>query len=99
MNETFDLIEAISERIARCRKRTGERPSSVFISPASYRRLPEIKAQEERIGNLIIRSARLDEVAPEDEAIALVIDELPADTAVEDESPSSLFCATRQDRV
>jgi len=83
MNEAFDLIDAISERVAGFKEKMGERPHSVLISPASYRRLLENRAWEERIGNLVIGCAPLREVATEDGPVALLIDELLPDTAVQ----------------
>lgn len=83
MRSAFDLIEVINERIAEHKERTGFRPHSIAVSPAAYRRLVEIRAWEERIGNLIIGCAPLREFETEDGNVALVIDEMLADTAVE----------------
>jgi hypothetical protein len=83
MKHAFDPIEAINERIAEHKERSGLRPHSIAISPAAYRRLVEIRAWEGRIGNLIIGCAPLKEFGTEDGNVALVIDEMLADTAVE----------------
>ena len=83
MKNAFDLIEAINERVAEHAEKTGSKPHSIAVSPASYRRLIEIKAWEERIGNLIIGCAPLKEFGTEDGNVSLVIDEMLADTAVE----------------
>ncbi len=83
MKHAFDLIEAINERIAEHKESSGLRPHSIAVSPAAYRRLVEIRAWEERIGNLVIGCAPLKEFETEDGNISLVIDEMLADTVVE----------------
>lgn len=82
MNQVFDLIAEIAERTAEFVERTGYRASSVFLSPLSYRRLLEIQAQENAIGNLIIGCASIAEIAIPGGTLRVIIDEMLSDTDV-----------------
>jgi len=83
MNNAFDLIEAIHERIAEHIEKNGFKPRFLSVSPAAYRWLVEIRAWEERIGNLIIGCSPLRSFQTEEGDVLLVIDEMLSDTAVE----------------
>lgn len=83
MKNAFDLIEAINERIEEYKERAGFRPHSVAVSPAAYRRLVEMRAWEEKIGNLIIGCAPLKEFETDGGNLSLVIDEMLGGTAIE----------------
>lgn len=83
MKSTFDPIEAILERIAEYKERTGFIPHAIAVSPAAYRWLVEIRSWSEHIGNLIIGCTPLREFETEEGNVCLVIDEMLADTAIE----------------
>ena len=83
MKEVFDLIEAINETAMQYREQTGRVPTTIAVSPGSYRRLLEIKAWEQRIGNLVIGCTPLRELETPFGKVNIVIDETSADTAVE----------------
>ena len=83
MKQVYDLIESINDKVMEYLKRTGLVPSSIAISPGSYRRLLEITAWEERIGNLIIGCRQLKEIETPFGKLSVIIDELLANTAVE----------------
>jgi len=82
MKELFDLIEAINDGVVQYRDETGVTPTTLTVSPASYTRLIEIKAWEERIGNLIIGSFPLSDIETPVGKMKIVIDEVLADTVV-----------------
>ena len=52
MNSVFDLVEEINEKVTEYFYSTGLKPSTLEISPGSYRRLLEIDSSEHAIGNL-----------------------------------------------
>lgn len=83
MKQVFDLIEAINDRLTQFLDQEGLTPNAIAISPASYRRLLEIKSWEWRIGNLIISCRPLKEIETPLGKVHLVIDELLSDTEVE----------------
>jgi hypothetical protein len=83
MNQVFDLLEAIKEKLLSYARRTGAIPAEISISPGSYRQLVELKAWEGRIGNLIIGSFPLTDIETPLGKIRIMIDELLSDTAVE----------------
>lgn len=82
MQTYFDLIDAINTSIIEHRERTGSLPRSISVSPASYCRLVEFKAWEERIGNLVIGCFPVKMMMTGCGLVPLVIDEFLADTAV-----------------
>ncbi len=83
MKEVFDLIEAINDRVIQYRDQTGHIPTTLAISPGSYRRLLEIKSWEARIGNLIIGCAPLQQIETILGKVNIIIDEMLNDTAIE----------------
>jgi hypothetical protein len=83
MKQVFDLIETINETALQFREQTGYAPSSIAVSPRSYRRLLEIKAWEQRIGNLVIGCTPLREMETPFGKVNIVINETSSDTAVE----------------
>jgi hypothetical protein len=82
MNQVFDLLEAIREKLLSYARRTGAIPAEVSISPGSYRQLVELKAREGRIGNLIIGCFPLTDIETPLGRIRIVIDELLSETAI-----------------
>ncbi len=85
MKEVFDLIETINETAMQFRDQTGYAPASIAVSPRSYRRLLEIKAQEQRIGNLVIGCTPVRELEIPFGKVNIVIDEMSSDTTIEAE--------------
>ncbi|HAL57852.1 MAG TPA: hypothetical protein DCP63_15655 [Bacteroidetes bacterium] len=83
MQDVFDLVQAINQKISQHHDQTGRKPRSVSVSPNSYRRLLEIKAWEERFGNLIIGCFPITLIATARGSLPLLIDELLPDTTVE----------------
>ena len=83
MEQVHDLIEAINEKVNRYLQRTGLIPTSIAISPGSYRRLLEITAWEGRIGNLVIGCVPLSEIKTISGKVKVIIDELVSDTEIE----------------
>jgi hypothetical protein len=82
MKQVFDLVEEILESAAAFTERTGRPPSSVAVSTRSYRRLLEISAEENAIGNLIIGCKPIHEIALADCTLNVVIDEMLSDVEV-----------------
>jgi hypothetical protein len=85
MKEVFDLIEAINETAMQFREQTGYAPAGIAVSPRSYRRLLEIIAWEQRIGNLVIGCTPVRELETPFGKVNIVIDEVSPDTAIEAE--------------
>ena len=83
MKQVHDIIESINEKVNGYLQRTGLAPTSIAISPGSYRRLLEMTAWEGRIGNLIIGCRQLREIETPFGKLSVIIDELLADMAVE----------------
>ncbi len=83
MKQVFDLIEAINDRLTQFLDQEGLTPNAIAISPASYRRLLEIKSWEWRIGNLIIGCAPMREIETPLGKASIIIDEILSDTEVE----------------
>jgi hypothetical protein len=83
MEQVHDIIETINERIRDYLHRKGLVPTSIAISPGSYRRLLEIAAWDGRIGNLVIGCRPLRAIETAFGTLRVIIDELLADTAVE----------------
>ncbi|MGH2567419.1 MAG: 5'-nucleotidase C-terminal domain-containing protein [Bacteroidota bacterium] len=52
MKTTFDLVEAINDEASRFQQQYGHAPEAVALSPVLYRRLIELRCQEQSIGNL-----------------------------------------------
>ncbi len=85
MKEVFDLIEAINETAMQYRAQIGNVPTTIAVSPRSYRRLLEIKASEQRTGNLVIGCTPVRELETPVGKVNIVIDETSSDTTVEAE--------------
>jgi hypothetical protein len=83
MNQVFELLEAIKEKVTSYIQRMGGIPAEISISPNSYRRLVELKAWEGRIGNLIIGCFPVTVIETPLGKIRIVIDELLSDMAIE----------------
>jgi len=83
MEQVHDLIEAINEGIKDYVHRTGLVPTSISISPRSYRRLLELTAWEGRIGNLVVGCVPLIEIKTTSGKVKVIIDEMISDTEVE----------------
>lgn len=83
MKTSFDLVEAIYEEASRFYAEQGTVPEAVALSPASYRRLIELRCQEQSIGNLIIGCAPILQFTTAVGTLRIVIDELLGDTVVE----------------
>ena len=83
MEQVHDLIEIINERLRDYVHRTGLIPTSIAVSPGSYRRLLEITAWDGRIGNLVIGCRPLRAIETAFGTLRVTIDELLADTEVE----------------
>ena len=82
MNTTFDLIEAIHENAGRFREETGFVPHAIEISPTSYRRLLELRSQDESFGNLLIGCTPLSSFETAAGTLSVLIDELLSDTEI-----------------
>ncbi len=76
MNEVFDVIAAVNEKVQEFFERTGSKPQTISVSPALYRLLIEIRSWEHRIGNLIIGCAPVKVFESSLGTLAVVIDEL-----------------------
>jgi hypothetical protein len=83
MQQVFDIIEAINEKVVEFLKRAGVTPSSIAISAGSYRRLLEMAACDASIGNLIIGCRPLQEIETPLGKLRVIIDELFSDTEIE----------------
>ena len=83
MEQVHDIVEAINEKVKGYLQRTGLVPTSIAISPGSYRRLLEITAWEGRIGNLVVGCAPLSQIETPSGKVNVIIDELISDTQVE----------------
>lgn len=83
MNQVFDLVEEINEKVTEYFYRTGLKPSMLAISPRSYRRLIEIESFKRAICNLIVGCRALREVTTALGRVSVVIDESMSDTEVE----------------
>jgi len=82
MSQVFDIIEQINERVAEYAERIGRRAFTLSVSPRSYRRLIELKAQANAIGNLIIGCGPLEEFETVVGNLRIIIDETLADTDI-----------------
>jgi len=82
MKEVFDLIEAINDGALQYCDEKGVPPTALTVSPGLYRRLVEIKAWEERIGNLVIGCAPLSKIHADSDELCVVIDELFTETGL-----------------
>lgn len=82
MKPVFDLVEEINEKVAEYFYSTGLKPSTLEISPCSYRRLLEIESSEQAIGNLIIGCKALREMTTALGKLHIVISETVSDTEV-----------------
>ena len=83
MNQVFDIIDTIRNKVMEYLERTGVLPAAIAVSPGSYRSLIEIKAWEERIGNLVIGCRPLEEIETPLGKLKVIIDEILEDTVVE----------------
>lgn len=83
--EVFDLIETINETAMQFQEHRGCAPTSLAISPRSYRRLLEIIAWEQRIGNLVIGCTPVRKLETPFGKVNIVIDEMSSDTKIEAE--------------
>ena len=83
MNEVFDLIEAINERVEEYLFTTGGAPTHLSLSRGSYRRLIEIVSGEHAIGNLIIGCRALTQFQTTAGPVKIHIDEVLDDTGLE----------------
>ncbi len=83
MNKVFDVLEAINERIRKYVSCAGSSPTSVQLSPSSYRRLLEINSVDQEIGDLLIGCIPLRSITTAWGSIRVVIDEMLGDTDVE----------------
>ncbi len=83
MKHVFDLIETINDKVMQYFDETGRTPTTITISPNSYRRLLEIKTDEAKTGNLIIGYAPITEIQTPLGRIRLQLDEMLSDTDVE----------------
>ena len=85
MKQVFNLIEAIGHKVMEYADRTGNKPATIILSRGSYRRILEIKADEGRIGNLIIGCAPMTEIDTPLGKVKVVIDEMLDDMTIETE--------------
>jgi len=82
MKQVFDLVEEINAKVTEYFYSTGLKPSTLEISPRSYRRLLEIESSEHAIGNLIIGCRALREMTTALGRVHVVIDESMSDIEV-----------------
>jgi hypothetical protein len=82
MNQVFDLIEEIQERVQQFSDETDARPRAISLSPAAYRQLVELHCQENAIGNLVIGCRPLTSFATLAGTVSLIIDEMLGDTEI-----------------
>jgi hypothetical protein len=80
MNQVFDLVEEINEKVTEYFYSTGLKPSTLEISPCSYRQLIEMESSEHAIGDLIIGCKALREMTTALGKLHVVINETIADT-------------------
>lgn len=83
MKKIFDVVEAINERIRKYVSCAGTSPTSILLSPSSYRRLLEINSVNQEIGSLLIGCIPLRSITTAWGSIQVIIDEMLGDTDVE----------------
>ena len=83
MEQVFDVIEAIMEKVGTYYDEQGILPASISISPRSYRRMLQIKSDETEVGNSTGGCAPITEIHTPLGIIQLQLDEIMSDTDVE----------------
>jgi hypothetical protein len=83
MSQVFNVVEAINEEATRFHETSGFTPTVLSVSRALYRRLVELRCQNQRIGNLVIGCAPLASFLTPVGDLAVVIDEMLVDDALE----------------
>ncbi len=85
MQDTFDVIEAINDKIVEHKRNRGVNPSSICLSPRTYRRLLEMRVWRERIGNLVVGCKPITGIETNLGKFKIVLDEMLSETEVETE--------------
>lgn len=82
MNNVYDLLEAINQKVEKFFEQEHAGPCIISLSPGSYRRLVELKADSHRVGNLVIGCTAICEFHTAIGVFPVSIDELLSDTEV-----------------
>lgn len=82
MKQIFDLLEAINEQVMLFAEQHGQTPDEVCVAREAYRRLIEIRADETRIGNLVIGCVLMTVIETALGNVRLSIDEMLSETEV-----------------